>query len=627
MTDFSASFLPIVVPSLPANGDADDIARFNATFVSSIVNSANSVMLSATALKNTDFYSVGDIPVLGPQLLLTDPDNLLALKTRPASTQPAVDWTRLEASLDQLAALAQPAAPSLAAVDTSVPTFDAIAPTIAIPNAPDPDVGAGPGAGPSILDAPLPDSPSVVIPAVPTFDEFQLPASPAFDLPSFTAIAPQNLIAPPTDRFSYVDPGYVSDLHDPLVQKLLSDLQNGSYGIDAGDEAALWFRARDRAAGQARSEVEEAQRRMAQSSFPMPQGAMIEAIDQAQQKAQSVLSEANREIGLRRSELYVEGRKFTIQQVQGYEKIRIDLYGAQQERALNAAKAVVELGVAVFDASVKNFQVQLDSYKTEASVFESRVRGELAKAEVFRAQIEAEKTRVEFNRAKLDLYNAQLAAINSTVELYKARLQAANIYTQIQGQRLEVFRSQVMAYAERVRAKEAEYGIYQAQIKGQLANLDVYKAQIDAYNGRISGLETRAKVQLQSNEALLQNFRAAVEVYKARLDAANKDVQARLEESRAKGIFYGLDVEAYRAYTSAADASLKVQNEQTRFNLDWNRASLAARVAQVEFRLKQLGLSVDLQKDVNGHGVDFMRAALGGAVSGLNSLGVSSLSG
>lgn len=623
MTDFSASIVPIVVPTL-ADSTANSLATFQATLTKNIVDTGNSLLQNYIALKDTNFYAVGDIPALGPQLLLIDLDNLALMKSKVTKSQPATDWTTLENKLDQLAALASPAAPALITTSVDVPSLDATTPVITLPSAPSADVGAPPGAAPNVTDPTFPDAPTLVIPAVPTFDELQLPGTPTFQLPSWTAVAPQNLLNPPTAQFSYVDPTYVSPLQDALVIKLLADLQNGTYGIDSSIEDALWGRVRDRAAQQAKQAVEEAVRRMASTSFPMPQGSMLEAIDQAEQKSQEILSEANRDISIKRADMYVEGRKFTIQQVKEFEKIRMDLYSATQERALNYSKAVVEMGIHVYEATVKNYQAQLEGYKAEASVFETRVRGELAKAELFRAQIEAEKTRVEFNRAKLDLFNGQLAAINTTVELYKSRLQAANIFMQVQAQRVDMFRSQVQAYAERVKAKEAEYNIYQAQIRGELSKLDVFKAQIEAYNARIGGLETKARIAIQNNQMLVQSFDVASKNYGNLLAQFEKQINGRLDEAKAKATYYGLDVDTYRAYTAAAGESMRVQSEMNRYNLDWNKASLAARVAQVEFRLKQLGLSVELQKDVNSHGVDFLRAALGGAVSGLNALGVSS---
>lgn len=626
MSDFAANFVPISVPALPSDADANDIARFQANFVSNIVTSANSVINASQAAKDSDFFSVGDIPVLGPQLLFLDQDLFVKAKSNPTRTDPLMDWTALSSKLDQLAQLATPSAPTLTTATIDVPVLDAAAPVLTLPVAPSADVGAAPSNAPNVIDPAMPDAPLITLPSLPTFEELQLPAAPTYQLPSFDLSAPQNQLAPPTAQFSYVDTGYASSLHDPLVVKLLSDLQNGSYGIDSGDEAALWFRARDRAAQQARTEVEEALRRAAATTFTMPQGSVTAAVEIAEDKGQKSLSEANREIALRRSELYVEGRKFTIQQVQSYEKIRIDLYNATQERALNYSKSVVELGVVVYEAGVKNYQAQLEGYKAEAQVFGERIRGELAKAELYKSQVEAERLRVDFNRAKLDAFQAQVNAINATVELYKSRIAAANALMQVQAQRLDVFRTQVSAYSERVRAKEAEYNIYQAQIRGQLAQVDVYKSQIDAYNARLSGLDTRARIQVQNNEALLQSFRVASQSYGNQLESFNKQVSARLDEARTKGMLYATDIDAYRAAVSGAMESAKVQTDLSRFNLEWNRSTLATRVAQIEFRLRQLGMSVDLQKDVNNHGTEFMRSALAGSLSGLNALGVSSVS-
>lgn len=622
MTDFSNAFTPIVVPTLPGNPQPSDLFAFNAQFVTNIAASANALLASSLTLKNTDFYSVGDIPVLGNQLAVSLP----VLPSAPTRSDPVVDWATLENKVAQLTALVAPAAPSLASVAVDTPSLTATAPTITLPTAPSADVGAAPTGAPNIVDPVLPDAPLITIQAVPTFEELSLPSAPGFQLPTFTAVAPINNLAPPTATFSYVDPGYVSALQNPLVAKLLSDMQNGTYGIEPQVESALWYRAQERAAQQANAEVEEAIRRMSSTSFPMPQGALLEQIAQAEQKKQQLLSEANKEIGIKRADLYVEGRRFTIQEVRQYEGLLMNLYNATQERALNMSKATVELGVAVYDASVRNFNAQLDAYKTEASVFSERVRGELAKAEVYRAQIEAEKTKVDFNRAKLELYNSQLAAIRTTVDLYNARVQSANVFMQLQAQRVEVFRAQIQAYAERVRAKEAEYNIYQAQIKGQLAGLEVYRAQIDAYNATLSGLELKSRVQIQSNEKLLQSFEASTKVYSSQLASFDKQLTTLLDEAKTKGQLYATDVEAYRSLVGAIVDSARIYAEGARYVLDWNKASLAAKVSQVEFRLKQLGMTVELQKDVNTKGVEFMGPALSGVASGLNSLGVSTVS-
>lgn len=623
MADFTAPITPIAVPALPSNASADQLATFSANFTRNIVTTGNSLLAAYIAQKDTDFYSVGDIPVLGPQLTFLDPDLFNTAKERPTTAErDAIDFPTLRANIEQLAALTTPSLPDLLTPSSDIPELTASAPVILLPTAPDADVGAAPGGAPSLETPTTPDAPSIILPTVPTLEDLRLPESPSLVMPEWSAVAPQNLLTPPTAVFAYVDTGYVSTLHDPLVQKLLSDLQNGSYGIDANDEAQLWSRAQDRATRAGRSAADEAIRRAAGMSFPMPQGSMLEIVQQAEDKVLDALTEANRDIALKRADMYVEGRKFTIQQVQSYEKIRIDLYNATQERALNYAKAVVETGIAIYDSSVRNFQAQLQAYQTESQVFANRVQAELSKAQIYRTQIEAEGLRMQYNRARVEAYQAQLQGITTVVELYKSRIAAAKLFMELQGQKIDLFRGQVQAYAERVKAKEAEFGIYKAQIGGQLAQLDVYKSQIDAHNAVLGGREVRARIQLQGNESLLQRYRAAVELYRAQLDSFSKQISARVEEAKTRGSLYGADIDAYRAFVDGAMSSARVNSDLNRYNLDWNKATLAARVEQVGFRFKQLLAGVDLQKAVNKDGIEFLRTALGAAASGINSLGV-----
>jgi len=624
MADFSASLVPIVVPSAPAEATANALATYQTSFTKSIVNTGNSLLQASVALKDTDFFSVGDLPTLNDQLNNVDGNLYAVANERPNQVyRPTVDFAAINNKLAQLSALVAPAAPVLTAISAETPELEAQAPTITLPLAPDPDVGAAPGASPSIIEPGLPAAPVVLLPPVPAFDDLQLPAPPAFVIPTFEDEPPQFLLAPPTAQFSYVDPGYTSSLQDPLVAKLLEDLTFGTYGIEPADEDALWGRARDRAGSQANSEIIEVTRRAAATSFPMPQGALYDAIAQAEQKHAAALSEANREIFLKRSDMYVEGRKFTFAQIQEYERTAVALYNATQERALNFAKAVVETSLAIYDASVRQFMAQLEGYKANAGVFETRIRGELVKAGIFKAQVEAESLRVEFNKAKIDQYLAQLKGIDTVVDLYKSELVAAGLLMQIQQQKLDVFKTEISIYSERIKAKEAEFNIYIAGIKGELAKLDVYKAEIDSYNSRLGAVELQAKVKAQSNEALLQAYRASSQTYASQLDQFNKQIDGLLEQAKSKIVVYNSDIDAYKAYAGVSMQAVGVQAKTLGDFLDFDKKRLDTRVEQVKFRLTQLDQSVKLQESINRHGMEFLRAALGGAASSINSLGVS----
>jgi hypothetical protein len=621
MAIYDATFTPVVPPNL-TSATADALAQYQGAFINTLWNSASSLLTSYLDQKDTDFFAVGDLPEIWQQWYVSDGELWNRYYERPDTNRPTIDLSGLDTALSELDNILPPSAPSLASVDASTPNLDAQAPTITLPSQPDTTLPTPPTGEPDIIDPNMPTAPAFTLPAVPTFDDLNLPSAPSLSIPAYDEEAPAFNLAPYTGDFDYVDPGYASPLRDELVVKLLADLRNGTYGIEPNDEAGLWSRARDRAAVVARSEIEEVTRRAAMTSFPMPPGALYEAIEKAEQKHTQALSEANREIALRRSELYVEGRKFTFQQVQQYETMAQNLYNAVQERALNYAKALVEMGLAIYANSVQHFNAQLNAYQVKAQVFESRIRAELAKASIYKTQIEAESVRVDFNRAKIEQYLAQIKAIDVVVDLYKSQMAAVALEMQVQGQKIDIFKSRLQAYSEQLRAKEAEYNIYLAATRGELAKVDVYKAQIDAYNATLSGSETQARVKLQSNEALMQEYRAAVLAYQSQLEAAKKLIDARIDKAKTQTDTYRADVDAYRALTVSTDSAqqklLDWGNLQQRYIIARNKSE----ADNVRFRLQQLGMSVDLQSSVNRYGSEFMRSAIGAATSGLNALGV-----
>ena len=120
---------------------------------------------------------------------------------------------------------------------------------------------------------------------------------PAFLAPSLSAFAtvvvPDFLSAnldPPTSVFSFNEAAYESALLDAQKAKLLDNLTNGGYGIEADDEVALFNRARDREVENALTRVDEVGRNMAARGFPLPPGELAVHIDRAWQDMQNKAS-------------------------------------------------------------------------------------------------------------------------------------------------------------------------------------------------------------------------------------------------------------------------------------------------------------------------------------------------
>ena len=101
---------------------------------------------------------------------------------------------------------------------------------------------------------------------------------------------------------------------DALYTILYADLTLGGYGIEPGDETALVNRVRDRELREAGASVQEIAQKVAALGYTVPPGAMVAAIAEAVQKARGGMTEANREIYIKRAELFRDNRKFTIEQ-------------------------------------------------------------------------------------------------------------------------------------------------------------------------------------------------------------------------------------------------------------------------------------------------------------------------
>lgn len=240
-----------------------------------------------------------------------------------------------------------------------------------------------------------------------------------------------NQISPPPavdEEFSYTDPGYSSALRDPMIVKLLNDLVNGGYGIDTADEVSLWNRARDREAKLGQANIEELRRQASGTSFAMPQGALYAALEKARQEAMEKVSSVNRDIALKRADLYVEQRRRVIDQVLQTESQSIALYNAVQARTLESAQVRVQMAVALFDAGVKLFAAQQEEIKVQ---IDARLNSLQSLVNVYAADISAYAAYVNAvaSGAQIDIANSNnvlrrdIAEHESRVNMIKFRLQ------------------------------------------------------------------------------------------------------------------------------------------------------------------------------------------------------------
>lgn len=473
----------------------------------------------------------------------------------------------------------KPTAATLSALHSitlpSEPTLVAAAPIVTVPAAPSSVLPAAPGATPEFNAPTLPTKPTLSLPSVPTFTPVAIPAAPALENPVFTAMLPDDTLVAPSNTFNFVEQEYRSALLDELKAKLMKDLVEGGYGIETQDEEALWERTRERELQNMETMIQDIARQAAARGLMIPPGSMQTLIQQAQQDAAEKISSVSRDIAIKRADMYVENRKFTIQEVRQVEDMLIRMFGFMMERALNAAKAIVELGIAAFNARLAQHNYRLERYKAAASVYEALIRGQLTKLEQYKATVEAARLSTEQQRIHAEVYRIQLDGVNALVNLYRTEMDAAKTQAEVEQLKLQAFRTNVDAYTAQVGAKTAEFGMYEARIRGELTKVNVFDAQVRAYSTEVGAYKTKVDAQevlvragVQANTQRIESYRADVQRYSAELQASQQELQAAISK-------YEADI---KRFTVTVDAQIRASQQ----NVEAGKANADIAVAQAQ---------------------------------------------
>ncbi|TFG62640.1 MAG: hypothetical protein E4H28_07410, partial [Gemmatimonadales bacterium] len=179
----------------------------------------------------------------------------------------------------------RPTLPGISAVAPTPPTFSfssvipvevldflGASPLLAFPPAPSSALPTPP-AQTTVNDVAIPTAPNVTLPTPPGEQPVPIiPPPPSIEIPFFDGVAPDDDLLVPSNTFSFFEQAYVSALLDETKRKLLSDLEDGGYGIDTNDEEALWERARSREFLGAQQATDEMIRFQAARGFPLPTG-------------------------------------------------------------------------------------------------------------------------------------------------------------------------------------------------------------------------------------------------------------------------------------------------------------------------------------------------------------------
>jgi hypothetical protein len=562
---------------------------------------------------------------------LTDVDFSVALPTLWTSSI----FDRTEQALDDVRD-AQPASPAQVDItipfvaepsisirtpaEITVPDFDdGSKPVISYSDKPDtqlPDVPIQP----PINEPLIPVKPAYDLPTVPTLSDIALPSIPTVNYPIFEATAPVDRLVTPSNNFAYSEVVYSSELLTEAEAALLDNIQNGGYGIEPDDESRLWNRARDRENANAKLAQEEVRRQFSATGFKMPTGALLNALLAAADKALMMNSSVNRDIAIKRGDLYVDNRKFTIERILQLETVLIGYHGALMERSLNAQRYILQASIDVFNAEVSKYNAQLDAYRTEAQVFGEKIRALVAQIQIYSAQVEAEKVKTDINNNLINLYKAQIDSVNAILDAYRTDIAAANALMDIEKTKIDAWKAQIDAYKSQVQAKVSEFSMWEAEVNGEKTKMQVFSEEVKAYGIEVDALKTRADIEFSKVGSDVETTKAYLMKYDADITKARAELEAKVQESNQIAEMYKADIAGWGALSEAITDVAKLGTITSELNIKTSIATSEISIQRAKIELEQLFKEAEIKMTAATAGADVYKSLAMGALSAVNAL-------
>lgn len=508
-------------------------------------------------------------------------------------------------------ALATPAALVLANVTDVTPAvapgFSATAPVVQILDKPAALVATAPGAAPLVSNVTLPNAPTVVLPDAPLMELISIPTAPTLSMPVWAGVAPDgSSLVTPTTGLIWSEDYYDSDLLQGVTSRLTTMLLGGT-GLPAHIEQAIWDRGRAREDVIAKKATQEAYEEFAARGFALPSGALAGRVAEVWQKNREAGSTFSRDVAIKQAELEVENLKFTVSTGIQLEGQMMTYAGQYAARALDAAKATVQVAIDIFNAQVALYNARLQAYQTEATVYKELIQAESLRLEQYRTEIEAQKLVGDINMQAIQIYKTRIDALLSAVELYKAELEGVKTVVEVDRVRIEGFRATVDAYKATVDAKTSEYQAWGESIKGEATKVAIYEAQARAYGTLVDAYKTGETVKIENMKSRISANELLVKAFSAEVDYLSEQVKAAIAQVDTSVKIYDGQARVYGAQVSGEEARVRALAEQIRL-------IIAAGTSDAELKLKAANLNVEQLLRIASLELEGVKA--GGAVAG-----------
>lgn len=436
-------------------------------------------------------------------------------------------------------------------------------------------------------------------------------------VPAFTESAPTYRETPLNTTFSWSEGSYKSAVLDAVTATVLDNLLNGGYGINTSDEQQLWERARERETLAGETAIAQATRLASMRGFSIPPGALMALIEGAQQASLEKISSVSREIALKRADMYVENRKFTIQQSVEIEKMLIAYYNSMQERALKYAQATVEVAINVYNALAQNYRSRVEAYKVSVDAYNAFVQASLAPLEVAKLKVEVGKAKLSANQMILEVYKTEVSTVLAKGEINKQKLEISRLRLDADKANIDGYSAKVQAFKALIEAKGIEYQGYAAEWDGYKASAQAYAAEVQGYAASVDAagkeVEASARVRAAEQSAYGEELKvsamnvtaygtlvqavgakntASLQSYSAKLSALGAQMSGLGAAAGASGAFYNAVAGSQGAMAQAAVAFMGIASADVNAQANTRVSALSSAIQGYGEAMKGLALQV-----------------------------------
>lgn len=476
--------------------------------------------------------------------------------------------------------------------DIVTPTFQfgerPLAPNIVAPTSP---------GRPDDLIVPL--APDYVMPDLPTFLELNLPAVPALNLPIFDTPKPTFIEPELLENWSFDPAEYVSALMDKMKAKT-SQLLDGDVALPPVIEDAMFARGRSKIESAGAVEIEQIYDEFSSRGFTIPQGILIQRVDQARQGMHNRIAQQATEVTIKAFEEALANMRLALQIGVSLEGVATNLHIEEQKLLLSAAQFARETSIAILNARVSVFNAKINAYQADAEVYKARIQAALATVELYRAQIDGEKARGEINEQKVRIYAEQVRAIATMADFYRSQVEGVKAQADVERSIIEAYRAEVQAYGTRWDAYGQEWSAYKAQVDAENSKASIHRNLVDAYATRVQAVSNQNNNFIDRERLFIQQHTQKLNVYGAQLDnvknlleAERTRLQAVASRDSAQAQLYTSAASVEQAASASTDRTFELGMENARANVD---AQLKEAELKVQENIQLTSLMLEVRK-------------------------------